>query len=672
MDNNTTIENEQPIVQFIQYIWIEKYKCLEDFETNFSNRTTFHFNRNECRIEYSNINPNYIEDFMSDCFSLSCIVGQNGTGKTTLLRFIKETLAKEYDGVSTNCIIITFNGKNYDCWYYLSANNNDIQLLSSNCPFLILHNHEEVVKVETERLNSKLNTKAICYFGIEHSRYIYCSNSLSQAFYRHPMGKDELSPSFLIFSNRDADNGILKDPVNHYFIEQFNLQMNLLTDLGKYMQSFSINYPLYAVCSFIYENKHFEKWVNDYTKHCNKDEKIRQDKAFEKFLKIRTYDRTNAFLDQFSVSLFYSMIYEISHTYNQYDDDEYEILLKHIEECSSDGAYDSMCDFLGDNAFWSNQSHEILFINHKNYYDFLLYFKELTEASSKDEYPSYIPSFDGTVSFIIPIKEEYISQTHFFPRSYMHTDIKSFFTKYRKVASFHSFIHFSWGLSDGEQALLDLFSRLYSLSKFNPQNKHYYLPNIDFEQALEKHAVLLLDEIDVSLHPEWQRKIINALYKFVKKIYTGTNIQIILTTHSPIMLSDIPKQNTVFLTRDSGGHTTSVDSEETFAANIFSLFKNAFFLDESGIGLFAEEKLCDLINKIHSIYSNEKQIDEKKKEVIKLICCIGDPYIRHKFELEFASTVENTEGSMIALDQTINELEKELLRLKKKRKELGE
>ena len=316
----------------------------------------------------------------------------------------------------------------------------------------------------------------------------------------------------------------------------------------------------------------------------------------------------------------------------KYDNEEYLIFLKHIEECTQNGAFESVFRFLSDDQFWENKANAMLFINRRKYYDFLVYFKDLTETNRTDKPPLYIPMLDGTVSFVILVRQEYATKANFFPRGYIHTDIYDFFKKYREVASFHSFIHFSWGLSDGEQALLDLFSHLYSLAKHDKNNMRYYLAENNSDSDYERNAVLLLDEIDNSLHPEWQRKIIAALVAFIDKVYQGTNTQIVLTTHSPIMLSDIPRQDTVFLKKDSEtGRTISVESEETFAANIFSLFRNAFFLDESGIGSFAEEKLCNLITKIRKLYSNDEKtvmsIDEKKKEIEKCIRCIGDTYV---------------------------------------------
>lgn len=57
-------------------------------------------------------------------------------------------------------------------------------------------------------------------------------------------------------------------------------------------------------------------------------------------------------------------------------------------------------------------------------------------------------------------------------------------------------------------------------------------------------GIVLIDEIELHLHPRWQRQIISALRN------TFPNIQFIITTHSPQVLSEI-KQNELFILADN-------------------------------------------------------------------------------------------------------------------------
>lgn len=55
--------------------------------------------------------------------------------------------------------------------------------------------------------------------------------------------------------------------------------------------------------------------------------------------------------------------------------------------------------------------------------------------------------------------------------------------------------------------------------------------NPDMENPLMSNGIVLIDEIDLHLHPKWQRTIIGSLSK------TFPNIQFIVSTHSPVILS---------------------------------------------------------------------------------------------------------------------------------------
>jgi predicted ATP-binding protein involved in virulence len=80
-------------------------------------------------------------------------------------------------------------------------------------------------------------------------------------------------------------------------------------------------------------------------------------------------------------------------------------------------------------------------------------------------------------------------------------------------------------LSDGEKCLLTLagdLARRLALANPNPECN-----------PLEGSGVVLIDEIELHLHPKWQRAIIPNLKK------TFPNCQFIITTHSPQVISDL-------------------------------------------------------------------------------------------------------------------------------------
>ena len=96
-----------------------------------------------------------------------------------------------------------------------------------------------------------------------------------------------------------------------------------------------------------------------------------------------------------------------------------------------------------------------------------------------------------------------------------------------------SVLEFEWsGLSSGELALINLFGRLNSI-----------------KNEVRKNMVLLLDEVDLGLHPEWQRKWVKNILPIIGKIMKSQNgsVRVVVTTHSPIILSDFMKKDIIYL-----------------------------------------------------------------------------------------------------------------------------
>ncbi len=79
-------------------------------------------------------------------------------------------------------------------------------------------------------------------------------------------------------------------------------------------------------------------------------------------------------------------------------------------------------------------------------------------------------------------------------------------------------------LSDGEKCTLALFGDL---------ARRLALANPDIANPLQGNGVVLIDEIELHMHPLWQRKILPIL----KKCFP--NIQFIVTTHSPQVLGEL-------------------------------------------------------------------------------------------------------------------------------------
>ena len=174
-------------------------------------------------------------------------------------------------------------------------------------------------------------------------------------------------------------------------------------------------------------------------------------------------------------------------------------------------------------------------------------------------------------------------------------------------------------LSTGEQRILKFMADVYLAANLNVLNKNSKLPETN---------LFLFDEMDLSWHPEWQRKMIYYIKNLFEKILskkTERKINLIFTTHSPIILSDMPQNNVVFLTKSSNENNL-----QTFGANINDLFNDGLFFDCPDclpMGEFAKqeiEKIFDTLQN-HDIKINQKELEAK-------IDLIGEPMLRNSLQ----------------------------------------
>lgn len=102
-------------------------------------------------------------------------------------------------------------------------------------------------------------------------------------------------------------------------------------------------------------------------------------------------------------------------------------------------------------------------------------------------------------------------------------------------------------LSEGERLLIHIVGDIaYRLTMIywqdfpdTKQKDDSYIKNV-----MESNGIVLIDEIELHLHPQWQREVLPALQK------TFPNIQFIVTTHSPQVLSNLKKEE-VFILKDN-------------------------------------------------------------------------------------------------------------------------
>jgi predicted ATP-binding protein involved in virulence len=74
----------------------------------------------------------------------------------------------------------------------------------------------------------------------------------------------------------------------------------------------------------------------------------------------------------------------------------------------------------------------------------------------------------------------------------------------------------------------------------------------------EVRGVVLVDEIDLHLHPVWQREVVPSVAR------TLPNLQFVFTTHSPIVAGTLNAKNIFVLEMDGQGARRSASSKSRF------------------------------------------------------------------------------------------------------------
>ena len=194
-------------------------------------------------------------------------------------------------------------------------------------------------------------------------------------------------------------------------------------------------------------------------------------------------------------------------------------------------------------------------------------------------------------------------------------------------------------MSAGERAFFDTWGRLYhhfleSIEvRTSPQEGANLDPSDSHNWPGMKDAIIFFDEAETTMHPEWQRRIVQRTIWFFEAFAPWVHPHLIFATHSPILLSDVPTGNVVLL--DKG----KVKNEEEFkpfgfGANIYDLYRHSFFLKNGAVGLFARKKIDDVVSKIYNLLEPSKE--SKKKTRVKFDCdeadkisnLVADPVVR--------------------------------------------
>ena len=129
-------------------------------------------------------------------------------------------------------------------------------------------------------------------------------------------------------------------------------------------------------------------------------------------------------------------------------------------------------------------------------------------------------------------------------------------------------------LSGGQRAVLALAGDL--ASRMAQANPH-------LEDPLDSEAIVLIDEVELHLHPSWQQRILNDLRR------TFPNTQFIVSTHSPQVLTTVEPKHVVELAREAGRIVAGSVAGWTYGAESGDVLSVVMGVNERPVNDFTEK-----------------------------------------------------------------------------------
>lgn len=124
----------------------------------------------------------------------------------------------------------------------------------------------------------------------------------------------------------------------------------------------------------------------------------------------------------------------------------------------------------------------------------------------------------------------------------------------------------------------------------------------------EMEGLVLIDEIDLHLHPKWQLRLIPTL----KRVFP--RLQFIVTTHSPMVLPGLKREEVVLLKMDDEGNVIAGQSPEEPALLTGSEIYRTFF----GIDRLYPAPLGEDLRRYSFLIANPLRTDAEEQELLEL------------------------------------------------------
>ena len=640
------------IGQELLYLWIDEFRGFKNENINFSPNWRFHYAPKDEKITVEQ-NDNLPQNFFGDnVCNVSAIVGANGAGKSTLIEYLLRFGLSEYYYGSTTIIAIwkidkrvddnIKNKSSIETKYYISHNEKvpiqGIKYINTTQEFILDEfNFKEILSEEDNQnafnsLKYTNNNKQFFYSNLldlnKDNNNQFRGNNLSTS---NLMNGGE---SYLYYDNQND-----KPLFSRGSDIPVHLTLDLLRQIKLILSGFDLPFQ-----------QPEEIWIHPSFHHIRiiENEINKQGVSKELFQNIQViYNGIEFHLEDKLIGYYWLSIF--SYILEKEDFSKFHFENKDSKTLSLD--IKSLAHQIKENT--KNQSGD----------DGILF--PIQQFIDKYKQSHNLDFLDDLYSFLSELSYQLINHRISIGNWILATndtsqhweELKSLLKK--SPPHLLDIMNFSWRtMSSGETAFLTLFAR------FHDQK----------EIINSGNAMIFIDEGEQGFHPQWQKKYLSTLLNFFnnKDIFNG-NIQLFLTTHSPFLVSDLPKENIIFLDKEvNKDHSVSfkvvsgLNKEGTFGANIHTLFSDSFFIRGGIVGEFARKKIDATFKTLIQLKSagHSDIREEKKIEIRQIISKVGDVLVARKLVSLYDEVFrEETENEFI--DKQIKYWES----LKKKRKQ---
>lgn len=562
----------------ICYIWIESFRNFENFGFNLSSSSKFHYDSNNHSLTSEDTNKLPRDFFGENICDVTGIIGKNGSGKSNAIELVCKVLKGAKSSINCDFLFVTEEDGHLFC-YYLFRNGFSPQ--------------------------SNLNIHFKEYSGsINPLKVVFFSNVFDERKNEFDKEVSDISVNNLHRRTAFVRNNKLSD---------FEKQIRLIN--SKIFSSLNIDLPTKIQLTS-------KVWINRYSYSMERGlygesfEIVRELKRLFRD-RLREIRPENKFIHLFRFGFFFDTYNKIFRSIRHRDNDFPEVankfneFLKEQFNLRTEEISENMISFLKQVLFNFSSSQLSLF------------FEKNKQKESDVEYEKLMKQIDFLFDLKFSISElnlEYSTEgsrnrsLEYFTFGYNSKVSKRFINEFISLFGQSNVFEINWlGISSGHKAYLNLFSSLYQELRYTRQN----------------NLLLCIDEGDLYLHPMWQTEFFDKLLTVLPVIYSG-NVQLILTSHSPFLLSDLPNQNITILDKDSiGASLNGIDlMNNTFGGNLYDLYAEPFFLGKKRTSDFAYKKIRALIATVE-----KKSFQNMDRESLTLLAdLIGDEVIQFQIK----------------------------------------